>query len=264
MEVFKELKVDQKLPQAETFLEADKILRFAAERNVTLRLLGGVGVWFVAPSALRMGYARKYNDIDFVGLRKQSHLIEKLFLDMEYKPRDMFNKLHGDTRLMFMSKEGRRIDIFLDKFIMCHEFDLKDRLGLCERSLTPADLLLTKLQVVEINKKDIQDVAALLVDFPISDRLHEIQREHIVHYTSSNWGIYKTLSVNLEKVKSVLPELALPEKESQVIIGRIDEIRKAMEDSPKTLAWKMRAKVGEKVKWINFRNRPNLVQTRVD
>jgi hypothetical protein len=253
LEVFKELKVDQKLPQAETFLEADKILRFAAERNVTLRLLGGVGVWFAAPSALKVGYARKYNDIDFVGLRKQSHLIEKPFLDMEYNPREIFNKLHGDTRLMFTGKQdGRRIDIFLDKFIMCHEFDLKDRLGLCERSLTPADLLLTKLQVVEINKKDIQDVAALLVDFPVSDKLQEIQKERIVQYTSSNWGIYKTLTVNLDKVRSILPELALPEKESQVIIGRIDEIRKAMEDSPKTLAWKMRAKVGEKVKWYEL------------
>ena len=168
-----------------------------------------------------------HNDIDFVGLRKQSHLIEKLFLDMEYNPREMFNKLHGDMRLMFTGKrDGRRIDIFLDKFIMCHEFDLKDRLGLCERFLPPADLLLTKLQVVGINKKDIQDVAALLVDFPVSDKLHEIQREHIVHYTSSNWGIYKTLSVNLDKVKSVLPELALPEKESQVILGRIDEDQK--------------------------------------
>ena len=147
MESVKELKIDHKLPQAEIFLEADKILRFAAESNVLLRLLGGVGVWFVAPSATKLGYARKYNDIDFVGLRRQSHKIEKLFLEMGYKPREMFNKFQGDTRLMFTNKgDGRRIDIFLDKFIMCHEFDLKDRLEHTERSLTPADLLLTKFR----------------------------------------------------------------------------------------------------------------------
>ena len=105
LEVVKEMKIDQKLPQAEIFLEAENILQSAAERKVTLRLLGGVGVWFVAPSASKVGYSRTYNDIDFVGLRKQSHQIEKLFSDMGYKPREMFNKLQGDSRLMFTERE---------------------------------------------------------------------------------------------------------------------------------------------------------------
>lgn len=250
LEVVKELKIDQELPQAEIFLEAEKILHSATERKVMLRLLGGVGVWFVAPSASRAGYARTYNDIDFVGLRKQSHKIEKLFSDLGYKPREMFNKLQGDTRLMFTNE--RRIDIFLDKFVMCHEFDLKDRLELSERSLTPADLLLTKLQVVEITKKDILDTVALLVDLPISDKPSVIEKERILHFTSADWGIYKTISLNLEKIKTILPELALPENETSLILERIDELSKAIEGSPKTFGWKVRAKVGDKVKWYEL------------
>ncbi|MHB2036462.1 MAG: hypothetical protein ACYCPW_06930 [Nitrososphaerales archaeon] len=253
MEVVKELKIDQKLPQAEVFLEAENILRSAAERKVILRLLGGVGVWFVAPSASKVSFARTYNDIDFVGLKKQSHKIEELFSDMGYKPREMFNKLQGDTRLMFTNgQNGRRIDIFLDKFVMCHEFNLKDRLELSEKSLPPADLLLTKLQVVEITKKDILDAAALLLDLPISDKPSEIEKKRILYYTSVDWGIYKTVTINLEKIKTILTDLALPEKETRIILERIDELIKAIEESPKTLGWKMRAKVGEKVKWYEL------------
>ena len=244
---------DKQLSQSEIFLEAERILHFAKENKVILRLLGGVGVWFVAPSASRVGYARSYNDIDFIGLRKESQKIERLFTDMSYKPREMFNKLNGDARLMFTDeKSGRRIDIFLDKFVMCHKFDLKDRLHLSERSLTPADLLLTKLQIVEINKKDILDVVALLVDIPVSSNHSEIQKERIIAFTSSDWGIYKTVSQNLEKTKLLLPELDLPDGESNQIMERLAHLKKAIEESPKSMSWKMRAKVGDKVKWYEL------------
>lgn len=244
---------EKQVLQPEIFREAERILHFAKESKITLRLLGGVGVWFAAPSASKVGYARSYNDIDFVGLRKESQKIEKLFSNMSYKPRELFNKLNGDARLMFTDeKSGRRIDIFLDRFVMCHKFDLKDRLQLSETSLVPADLLLTKLQIVEINKKDILDVAALLTDFPISDKHSEIQQERITFFTSSDWGIYKTISQNLDKTELLLPGLGLPNNESQQIMEKLSNLKKAIEDSPKSLGWKMRAKVGEKVKWYEL------------
>jgi hypothetical protein len=240
-------------PQEDIFLEADNILHFAEQGNVVLRLLGGVGVWFVAPSASKMGYSRTYNDIDFIGLRKQSHKIEKMFEVMGYKPREMFNKLQGDSRLMFTNSEnGRRIDIFLDKFVMCHQFDLKDRLGLSHRTLAPSDLLLTKLQIVEINKKDILDVVALFADIPVSEKRNEIDRSRILSFTSSDWGIYKTISQNLTKTRQILPELVLPEDEARIISDKIADLLKAIEESPKSLGWKMRSKVGEKVKWYEL------------
>ena len=253
LEIAKELKADQKHPQADIFLEAEKILHFAEQNNVTLRLLGGVGVWFIAPSASKLGYSRKYNDIDFVGLRKQSHKVEKLFLDLGYKPREMFNKLQGDTRLMFTNEQnGRRIDIFLDIFAMCHQFDLKDRLHILDKTLAPADLLLTKLQIVEINRKDILDVVALLADVPLSDKQNEIEKKRIISFTSSDWGIYKTISQNLEKTKEILPELGLPGEEMQTIIEKLGELTKSIEGATKTLGWKMRSRLGEKVKWYEL------------
>lgn len=253
LEVRGESKEDKQVAQSEVFLEAERILHFAKERKLTLRLLGGVGVWFIAPSASKVGYARSYNDIDFIGFRKESQNIEKLFQDMGYKSREMFNKLNGDARLMFTDeKSGRRIDIFLDKFAMCHKFDLKDRLHLSERSLTPADLLLTKLQIVEINKKDILDVVALLVDLPLSEKHTEIEKERIISFTSSDWGIYRTVSQNLDKTKLLLPELGLPINESDHIMEKLSSLKKTIEESPKSLGWKMRAKVGEKVKWYEL------------
>ncbi len=253
LEIARKLKDDLKSSQPDIVSEAESILQFAKEQKVTLRLLGGLGVRFVSPSASRVGYSRNYNDIDFVGLKKQSHKIEKLFLDMGYKPRVMFNKLQGDTRLMFMnSQTGRRVDVFLDKFVMCHQFDLKDRLEITDETLAPADLLLTKLQIVEINKKDIQDVDALLVDIPLSEKQREIEKGRILSLTSTDWGIYKTLTLNLDKVKKILPELHLPEKDVNVITEKIDELAKAINDSPKSMAWKMRARVGERVRWYEL------------
>lgn len=240
--------------QPNVFLEADRILHFARERKIIIRLLGGVGVWFSSPSASKPTYARHYHDLDFVGLRKQGKYIESLFEDLGYKTKGLFNKLQGDTRLLFIDEtNGRRIDIFLDKFVMCHEFDFKDRLELRDRALSPADLLLTKLQIVEINRKDITDLIALILDNPMSDEKNPkgsvIEKHRLVSLASNDWGVWKTLTMNIDKIIEMLPELFIPEEDQKVVTHRLAELKTAIEAAPKSFSWKMRARVGDKVKW---------------
>ncbi len=247
----------QKMIQADIFLEADRILYFSRKREVILRLFGGVGVWFSSPSATKPQYARSYNDLDFVGLRKQSRDIENLFLDLGYRPKELFNKLQGDSRLMFLDdNNNRRIDIFLDKFVMCHEFDLRDRLALSERTIPLSDLLMTKLQIVEINKKDIMDVAILVLDNPLFESKNPgslgIDLSRIISYTSADWGIYKTLTANIVKIVQILPELPFSAEEKNSVWERLSRITNAIESGPKSFSWKMRAKVGERKRWYEL------------
>ncbi|MGI0090345.1 MAG: hypothetical protein ACREBS_01425 [Nitrososphaerales archaeon] len=256
-EITKEAEGRRKFTQADIFREADRILHFAKEQKIVLRLLGGVGIWFSSPTTSKPGYSREYNDLDFAGLRKQSRNIDNLFLELGYQPKGIFNKLQGDTRLKFFDEEsGRRIDIFLDKFVMCHEFEFKDRLDLCERTLSPADLLLTKLQIIEINKKDIMDAIAMFVDHPLVEKTSEkglgIEIDRITSYTSSDWGIYKTIAVNLDRILSLLGSVSIPEHDKQVAAERILQLRRIVEDAPKSFGWKMRAKIGDKVKWYEL------------
>lgn len=243
--------------QADILSEADRIQYFAKERDVILRLFGGVGVWFSSPSATKPQYARSYNDLDFVGLRRQSREIERLFSDLGYSPKEVFNKLQGDSRLMFLDdKNGRRIDVFLDKFVMCHEFDLRDRLVLAERTIPLSDLLMTKLQIVEINKKDILDVTMLVLDNPLfegkSPSSAGLDLSRITSYTSADWGIYKTLTMNVAKTVQILPELHLSDEERNVVLERLGRITNAIESAPKSFSWKMRAKIGERKRWYEL------------
>ena len=54
--------------------------------------------------------------------------------------------------------------MFLDTFEMSHTLDLGARLEAEPETLAAAELLLTKLQIAEINAKDLSDVAMLLWD----------------------------------------------------------------------------------------------------
>ena len=240
--------------------EADRILRLAGEQKLILRLLGGVGVRFSSATASKPEYCREYKDLDFMGLRRQSAKIENFFRQHGYASKGLFNIVQGDYRLRFFDEQyGRRIDVFLDKFVMCHEFEFKDRLELCERTLSPADLLLTKLQIVEINKKDIIDTVAILVDHALVDELvpqaNGIETNRITSYTSSNWGIFKTIGINLDKILLMLSDISIPEDDKRIAAERAWRLKKMIDDAPKSLAWRMRAAIGERMRWYEIPER---------
>jgi hypothetical protein len=125
-----------------------------------------------------------------MGLKKQGRSIKKLFVGLGYAPRDIFNALHGDTRLIFNDIEnGRRVDIFLDVFEMCHKLDFKDRLLLDKYTISLADLLATKLQVVEITEREYRDIISLLNDHEVSnsDAPETINGKYLAKLCSEEW-----------------------------------------------------------------------------
>ena len=234
--------------------EAKRIIKVAEERKVVLRLFGGVSFYFRCPSAKHRSLQRNYVDIDFMGLAKQSKEIKRLFEELGYRPRDVFNAMQGGRRLIFNDMaHNRRVDVFLDVFEMCHKFDFRGRLKVDELTIPLADMLATKLQIVEINEKDLKDVISLLVDYDVGkgdDGM--INGAYLGGLCGDDWGINRTFSLNLEKVLATLAERDLDDVQKELVRTRVEHLRKMIDESPKSLRWKMRARVGDKVKWYEL------------
>jgi hypothetical protein len=243
------------MTETDVLKEAERIISTAQGQKITLRLLGGTAIGIRCASAKHRAVARTYPDIDLVGFKKQSRTIRKFFTTIGYEENGMFNALRGSTRLMFFDMSNkRRIDIFLDHFDMCHKFDLRDRLTIDPITLSLADLLATKLQVVKTNEKDIKDMVAILLDHDVvtSDEPDKVNGLRIAKLCAEDWGIYKTFTSVLGKISIVLEQLPLTPDEKKLVKERLDRILKLIEDEPKSMKWNMRARVGEKMIWYKM------------
>jgi len=235
--------------------EAKRIIDEARQRKIVLRLFGGVSFYFRCPSAKHRILQRNYVDIDFMGHAKQSREVKRLFEELGYAPRERFNAMQGFRRLIFNDiAHQRRVDIFLDVFEMCHKFNFKDRLELDEFTITLADMLATKLQIVEINEKDIKDVLSMLIDHDLgnADSPEMINGAYLAKLCGDDWGIYKTFSTNIDRVISTIGSYGLEDGQRSLALERASKLKKMIEDAPKSFKWKMRAKVGEKVQWYEL------------
>ena len=255
-------------PLADIVQEAQRIVDSAQKNQIILRLFGGMAVRIHCPSATHRQLARKYADIDFMGLRKQSRSMKKLFTDLGYTPRDIFNRLHGDTRMIFNDiTNGRRVDLFLDVFEMCHKIDLKDRLTINTPTIPLADLLFTKLQVVEITEREYRDIVSLVHDHEIGDTdgPETINGQYLSKLCAGEWGVYKTLTINISNILNALPNYKLESSDQELVTKRLQELQARIENAPKSGRWKMRARIGDKVQWYELPEMDKeIVDSRID
>jgi len=234
--------------------EAARVIEAAEANSVVLRLFGGVSFWFRCASAKHPPLQRKYVDVDFMGHSKQSKEIKQLFASLDYIPRDKFNAMQGYRRLIFNDMANqRRVDVFLDVFEMCHSFNFKDRLEVDTKTISLADMLVTKIQIIAVNEKDLKDAVCLFMDYDVgaSDR-EMINGAYIANLCASDWGIYKTFTMNLDKLQAKLGDLSLEDDVKDSVSSRVNKLRTMIEDKPKDFRWKMRARIGEKVKWYEL------------
>ncbi len=243
--------VEARSPLADVIAEAERIAAAAAGRGVAVKLVGGVAINLHSASAKNPPLKRKYGDLDFVAASKQRPEVQKLFESLGYQGETRFNTLNGHQRLLYLDgQNGRQIDIFIDRMKMCHVVELADRLKHTGPCLTPADLLISKLQVYEINLKDLVDAVALLLDHPIADHDDEaINAAYIARLTALDWGLYRTLQLNTGKVRAALKDLAVP---GDTVNQRLDELWRVMEAQPKSLKWKLRARLGDRMPWYEL------------
>jgi hypothetical protein len=237
--------------------EARRILRAANEAGVPLRALGGIAVALIAPTIATLEPKRTYHDIDLAS-RPGAPAVSRLMGDLGYTAALRFNTLNGSERLLFHDADGRRVDIFVDTLRMCHALPFGTRLELRAWTLPPADLVLSKLQIVELTDRDAQDLVGLFADHPLAPSDADgIGLGRIRQICGAEWGWWRTVDDNLRGL-SERWQAARDRADSgqarvlDTAIERATELRAVLETCPKSLAWTIRAKVGPRLRWYDL------------
>ena len=231
--------------------EAERISAAASAGKIPAKLVGGAAVNLHCSSARQAPLKRKYGDLDFVASSKQRQAVQKLFESLGYQGDRRFNTLNGDQRLLYLDGvNGRQIDVFIDRMKMCHVIELANRLGHEGPTLTPADLLISKLQVYEVNRKDLVDTTALLLDHPVADHDDDaINAAYLARLTSEDWGLHRTLQLNSGRVREAVRKLDV---DAGLVNQRLDELWTRIDAQPKSLRWRLRARVGDRMSWYEL------------
>lgn len=243
-------------PLPDAVEEAHRVVDAADDQGLTVRLIGGTAINTHAPSAREEPFKRGYRDVDFVGTTAEENELVELMTDLGYEPNNRFNTMRR-FRLEFTDPVNeRKADFCLDRFEFCHEWSLRDRLAVDYPTVPIEDLLLSKLQIVEVSDRDVRDLLAMLTDHPVEqgDDTETIDPGYVAELCSNDWGLYKTVTMSLDRVEEYLATNDIPVEE-EPIERRVDALRTAIEEKQKSLRWKLRSIVGERKQWYK---RPEL------
>jgi hypothetical protein len=230
--------------------EAVRVMEAAESAGLNLRVTGGVAIAMICPSARDGVLARPYADVDFIARRCDCGAVEEFFPQIGYVAEEEFNALHGENRLFFQDLDlDREADVFIDAVRACHHLDVRDRLDVWQRTLSPADLLLSKLQVVETNEKDYKDAIALLADHELTDDESGISVPRIAALCARDWGWWRTVTMVAARTADVADRYAQEAPSLHGVSGRLRTLLDELERAPKSRKWKLRAKVGDRVAW---------------
>lgn len=238
-----------------TFLEeAMRILDAAKERRITIRLMGATAMRVHCPSSVRLHECvlkRSLSDLDFMTYGRHVREVRKLFEELHYVWDEVIARVSEYRDIFHDTMNKRMVDVFYDKLHMCHTIEFKRRLEVDYPTIPVADLLLEKLQIVKLNEKDIKDMIVLLREHPIKETDEDVVNgKYIACLLANDWGFYHTSTTNLKNLRDHLISMYdIPQEDAERIKVRINELLEDIEREPKSLKWKMRAKVGTKQKW---------------
>jgi hypothetical protein len=221
-------------------------------RGVPLRLVGGLAVRYLTPDFPPR--TRTQQDLDFATSSDYKKKLIDYLEERGFFGDKRFNSLHGHKQMYFETAEGRALDVMVDKLEMCHVLDFKNRLDRMTVTLDVADLLLTKLQIVELNQKDAQDIIYLMSAYPVAegDEPGTVSTGRITSMVTEDWGWWRTVTMNLDKVRDLATGAAaslVPSGAPHDAVHQIGQVRAAIDDAPKSLKWKLRAKIGDRKQW---------------
>ncbi len=237
---------------AEVLAQARRLSDNLTAAGVQARFIGGVGVALRARSAIPEPLQRDYADLDIVVTSRHGPLLSTVLPTLGYEPSRRFNALHGRRRMLFADQvQGRRLDVFIGDFSMCHALSFEGRLPPGHPSAYPSDLLLTKLQIVEINLKDLRDVILLLIDhdFDTFAEASGVSADRVSEVTSQDWGWYTTVHDNLGKLRQYASQTGDLTTYRELVLDHIDRLISRIESNPKSLRWRARARLGRRAIW---------------
>ncbi len=251
--------------------EAMDTIDAARAAGVTLRLTGGLAVRRYCTDLDFMD--REYSDIDFIGLSDEKKEIHAVFESLGYTENLYVTQSTASGQLQYIKNEALEgmkaeaaapgvrgtyepplvdhIDIFLDIMRMDHDIDVSDRLEIDDYAISPADAFIAKMQIGKINQKDVHDVIALVKDVPLRDVDDDTSLDllHIAQECSTDWGLYRDVMTNLDIALAMVGDYGLTESQQDRVYARLAAIKESVEGAGKSLRWRLRATVGERVAW---------------
>jgi hypothetical protein len=238
-------------PLADPVQEARRLLGAANGAGVPLRAIGGVAIGLRGNGRFPMALAREYGDIDLVTAKGQGGAVSEFLGGLGYLAEQRFNALHGSRRLMFVDERNdRRLDVFVGVFEMCHSLPLSARIDVDAVTVPPAELLLTKLQVVQLNRKDAGDALALLLVEPLRDDDDAgINSAEVARLCAADWGLWRTCKQNLEWLGEAVATFELGAEAQDTARARIAALWARIEAEPKSSKWRLRHRIGDRKRW---------------
>jgi hypothetical protein len=233
-----------------------EVVRAANARGIPLKLLGGQAVRVLCP--LFPHRARDDQDMDFACVSSKKREVIAFFDERGFMGDSRFNTLHGDRQMYFTTADGKTsVDVVMNKLNMCHVLDFSDRIDRLPDTLDVTDLLLTKLQIVELNEKDVHDLLHLLSAFEVraGDEPMTIGLDRIGELVCGDWGWWRTVTMNLDKLAQLADGAhhdLLPEARRFEPAEQARAVRAFCEGCHKTVKWKVRARVGDRVRWYEL------------
>jgi hypothetical protein len=255
-----EISIDN-YPSPSTFIEeAISCVKDAEKEGILLRIMGGLAIYLHSQEfkelwerLARLG-KRVFTDIDFASYGKFRIELIDFFTRKGYNFDRRLQMRYGKQRQIYFGGKVPMIEIFFDKLEMNHTINFNKRLEIDSPTLPLSELLLQKLQIVKINEKDVKDVIVLL-------RAHDLGKtdDDTINLNAlcnagllSDWGFYYTVTTNLKKiVEYTHTSDVLTENDRKIVNDRANRLLNYLAEQPKSLNWKLRAKIGPKKKWYN-------------
>ena len=248
----------EEYPKPEVYLEEGRhLIDEASKQGILLRVMGPIALHYYFPDYVdlyrrmeRLG-ERVFTDIDFAAYGKHRNKLVPFFESQGYTLEKRAAMLSGGARLIFFAGRVPMIDIFFDKLNYNHPINYNGRLEADPYCVSLTDLMLQKLQIVQINDKDFKDAMLLLLAAPIGDSDDgKINAKYLGKIFSEDWGFYYTATTNLRKIKEAMSRVpALSERQRAAVAEKVDALMKYIEDVPKSGKWKGRAKTGTSRPW---------------
>ena len=234
--------------------ELHRIIDASNNAGLMLRVIGSLAFQMHCPKYgyLQAAMGRAYTDIDFAAYRKQNREIKSLMAGLGYtENREVFIISEGNRSIFQNSNHQLHLDVFFDKLDFCHVISWENRLEVDSPTIPLSELLLEKMQIVKINEKDIIDTIMLLLEHPLGDSDHEmINIKRIAALCSNDWGLWRTTTMNLEKVGRLAHGYSqMDDSQKAEVTTQVNQLLKRIQDEAKSMAWRIRDRVGDRVKW---------------
>jgi len=234
--------------------ELKRIIEASNNAGLMLRVIGSLAFQMHCPKYgyLQAAMGRAYTDIDFAAYRKQTKEIRSLMAGLGYAENREVSIISEGSRSIYENHHNKlHIDVFFDKLDFCHVISWDGRLEVDKPTIPLSELLLEKMQIVKINEKDVVDTIMLLLEHPLGVNDQEtINMANVAKLCSADWGLWRTTTMNLDKVgRLAVGYPQLEEEHKSQVVAQVKKAMEFIEAEPKSMAWRIRARVGDRVKW---------------